>query len=115
MALHDHLSEYEKIFQKYMADLKLTEQNLRGVINAHPKASAAEKEHATILLSKIQAAHMPCDFNNVSISQSRGHGTIRKRPFGDAIGFVPNGKKSCQIKMWSGMDQYESDHRKMHT
>lgn len=116
MKLHEYVKKYEEMFEEHMKELKSIEKDLRKIISLSSKASAIEKEQAAILLTKITAAHMPYTFDNISISQSRGLERIYSWGTGKAIAdFIPNGRESCQIQLWNGMSNYESDPHKMHT
>jgi hypothetical protein len=115
MKFFEIIKEYENLFESHMSEIHSMGNEFRKIIAINSKACDQEKERANILLSKMAAAYIPCTFDNILISQSRGLETIRSTGLGDAIDLTPNGKRSCQIQLWSGMSHFESDPKKMHT
>jgi hypothetical protein len=54
-----------------------------------------------------------CEYDNIHVQNSRG--LEYRRISGAVVDIVPNGKKACQVSMWSGMDKFTIDPKEMTT
>jgi hypothetical protein len=69
------------------------------------------------LYAKLQAIVLigSSTYENIDIQESRGLAYTRELGTGAVKNAIPNGKKACQIAMWSGMEEFSIDSRKMCT
>jgi len=75
------------------------------------------KKRFVNLYAKLQAIVLigSSTYESISIQESRGLKYNREPGTGITKDAVPNGKKACQIAMWSGMDEFDMDSKKMCT
>ena len=79
------------------------------------KLDEVSKNRFDLLYSRIFAIVTigSSEYDSIHVQQSRG--LEYRRAGGVVIDIVPNGKKACQVSMWSGMSKFTIDPKEMAT
>lgn len=116
MQLHEYTAKYRELFMSQMQKLRQMEREFTAMYNScSNNATECEKQDAEKLLAEMKVCQMPQLYDNLCMSLTRGLEKVERIGMNTTIGFTPNGKKSCRIDLWGGMEEYEGDPKKMET
>lgn len=108
------------VFDEYKSTLNILTRKAAEAMEALEKEILAipteDKERRTPLiklLSQFHAVSLIHEYDNVEIAVHRGLHIEYKK--GVAVNAVPNGKKSCSMALWGGMERFTADSKEMCT